>query len=212
MDRLMNFSKNYLLVSIGLAAVFVMGVIPADISSQVDSKLYGAATITLIDVDGNELFTQTVHNRLLDIGENYLLMGAFNNGTTITDNVSVGAICITDAKLTDVETETAADFDGDNSFTEDNCINGDSIINADGTAIIGALTFEAGTGEDNLPTDGKVAGIGICLDNNGADYNNCANGGGGGILFAQVNTSNVTLASGETVDITYTFDISSDGN
>ncbi len=205
-------SKNYLLASIGLAAVFVMGVIPADISSQADSKFYGTATLTLIDVDGNELFTQTVHNRLLDAGEDFLTEAAFEDGTARAENTSIGSICVSDGTIVDGdETYLVGAFDTANSITENNCEQDNTVTTTGSTAVIGPLNFEAATNDNNLGAGDTVTGIGICQNvaANNNDYNNCATSG---ILFAIVNTSDVTLASGESVDVTYTFDITSAGN
>jgi len=205
-------SKNYLLASIGLAAVFVMGVIPADISSQVDSKFYGTATITLLDIDGNELFTQTVHNRVLDAGEDFLTEAAFEDGTARAENTSIGSICVSDGTIVDNdETYLVGAFDTANSITEVNCEQDNTVTTTGSTAVIGPSNFEAATGDNNLGAGDTVTGIGICQNvaANNNDYNNCATSG---ILFAIVNTSDVTLASGESVDVTYTFDITSVGN
>jgi hypothetical protein len=208
----MTFSKNYLLASIGLAAVFVMGVIPADISSQVDSKFYGTATLVLNDANGNEVFTQTVHNRVLDAGEDFLIEAAFEDGTARAEASSIGSICISSGTIVDNdETYLVGAFDTANAITEANCEQDNTVTTTGSTAVIGPLNFEAATNDNNLGAGDTVTGIGICqnvvADNN--DYNNCATSG---ILFAIVNTSDVTLASGESVDVTYTFDLTSAAN
>jgi hypothetical protein len=199
-------SKKYMMMSIGLSAIFVMAIMPSNASPDEGNKFYGVAELTKYDVQGDQVFQQSVHNRLVDTGETFLLQGAFNEGTTIANATAIGAICVTNAKITDLETETAATFDGDNTITEANCENGNT-TETGGVATLGPLNFEAATGDNNLGAGDTVAGIGICQSSgDGTDFINCATEG---ILFAQVNTSNVTLASGETVDITYTFDISS---
>ena len=193
-----------------------MGVIPADISSQVDSKFYGTATITLIDVDGNELFTQTVHNRILDAGEDFLTEAAFEDGTARAEASSIGSICVSHGTIVDNdEAYLVGAFDTANSITEVNCEQDNTVTTTGSTAIIGPLNFEAATNDNNLGAGDTVTGIGICQNvvANNNDYNNCVSGeAGAGILFAIVNTSDVTLASGESVDVTYTFDITSAGN
>jgi hypothetical protein len=201
-------SKKYMIMSIGLSAIFVMAIMPNNVSTDAESKFFGAAEMTMYDTQGNEKFTQTVHNRLLDIGENYLLMGAFRNGTTIADATSLGSICLTNGTLSNVETITAADFDGYESLTTNNCKIDTDVAISGGTAVIGPLNFEAGTGGDNVDAGTTIKGIGICESSGSADFNDCATNSG--ILFAQVATSDVTLQSGESVDVTYTFDISSD--
>ena len=79
------------------------------------------------------------------------------------------------------------------------------ITTTQGQAVIGPITFTAGT---NLPVDAIIDGIGICPGEVGSNTNfaSCATAG---ILFAFVETSNVQLGTAETVDITYTFDITS---
>ena len=202
--------QKYLLASVSLSLVFVMALVPGNTASQVDEgKFYGSAEMILYDNQGQEMFTQTVHNRLLDAGEDYMLSAAFGDSTSIVDNVSIGAICVTEATITDAETETAADFDGDTALATNNCEIGTAIISS-GTAVIGPLNFEAATNNNNIPAATTISGIGVCQRNSsGTDFNDCATTG---ILFAQVDTTDVTLASGETVDVTYTFDISSATN
>ena len=211
-------SKKYMMMSIGLSAIFVMAIMPNNISSDGETKFYGSAEMTLYDVNGNEQFSQIVHNQLVDTGETFLLNQAFEQNTNpavTADNLSIGTICVSQAgTITVADTEAASDFDGDNSaVTETNCeqdANGATI--SAGTAVIGPLNFEAVTNDNNIPV-GTVTGIGVCQSTAaGTDYNDCANGGSGtGILFAVVDTSNVVLASGESVDVTYTFDISNSG-
>jgi len=209
----------YKIAGVGLIGLFIFMILPTnagltDTYNQDNGAHYGAATIVVHDVNGNERFSQTIHNLLVDTGEDFLLDAVFDDGNAgPASNVAIGAICISDGNngnLVVLDDETAADFDGDNQITEVNCkqANG-GVTTTNGVATIGALTFNA-TG--NLGADETVEGIGICLSNgagSGGDYNDCATAG---ILFSVINTSNVTIANGEDVDITYTFDISSNSN
>jgi len=207
----LTFSKNYLLASIGLAAVFVMGVIPADISPDEGKKFYGVAELTMYDAQDNVLFTQTVHNRLVDTGEDFLIDSAFNEGTTQANATAIGAICISNDSTAEVEGLTAVTFDSNNSLEtggENNCEQSANSSTTGGIVTLGPMNFEAVTGDDNLIA-ATVNMIGVCqASGNGVDFNNCQTTG---ILFANVITSAVALVSGESVDVTYTFDMSSSG-
>ena len=201
--------------------LFIFMILPTNAglteTNILDGTNYGAATIVVHDVNGNERFSQTIHNLLTDAGENYILDAIFDDGNDVeADGASIGTICISDPNnaLQVIDTEAATDFDGDNSIGETNCIqdDADGVTTLLGIATIGPLTFDVPTHAGNGDT---VEGIGICNTVVGDDnaFLNCANGAGGsGILFSVINTSNVTLATGEDVDITYTFDISSSSN
>jgi len=71
------------------------------------------------------------------------------------------------------------------------------------------LTFTCGG--TNCADNDTITGIAICQNDttDNTDFNNCATEG---IMFAVVDISDVTLATSETVDITYTFDITSPSN
>ena len=203
----MSTPKLYELGILGLLSIMVITVVP--LSSEIDSndgKLYGFATLVKYDESKNEVFSQTVHNRLVDTGETFLLEATFREGTAPADGVQIGAICIAqDATYDDLETHTAAFFDGNNTQTSGvNCkISAAVDLTTQGLAVIGPLTFDAPT---NIASDETVNHIGIC-QSAGADYTDCATASG--ILFATINTANVTLAASETVQITYTFNMTS---
>ena len=210
-------NKTCLLTSIVLSAVLVMAVVPGGISPQVDAKFFGAAEMILYDIEGIEKFRQTVHNQIVDDGEDYMLSATFADGDTFTDATSIGSICVSAQATASVDTLfgtaatvealDAATFDGTDGLTLNNCKEGTTTVTAsDGDMSLGALTFLAGT-SDNVPADTTITTIAICQTGTGSDFANCVTNG---ILFATVNTSDVTLADGESVDITYTFDISSD--
>ena len=199
---------NY--IGMALMSVFVIMMIPA---AQVDSgsvgpEFWGMGSMVLFDASGNEVFAQSVHNLVTDQGEVFLIDQVFSEtGEPVADNISVGAICITDditPTLTDAQ--TAAQFEIDNLIDiGTNCIE-DTAVDDSGTglAVIGPLTFD----ENDLDAAGETIGaIGICQSHvtlstwNGCDTN-------AGILFATVDISDTQVGSGETVQITYTFDIS----
>jgi len=190
-----------------LFMITIMIVFPAPVeSTSNDLKFYGFGEIIKYDENGNVVYTQTVHNRLVDTGEDFLLDQTFQDGTTSADDVQIGSICLFQGTINTAETETAADFDGDNTLTEDNCEEDTTVTTTSSTAVIGPITFDAGG--VNAADGDTIAAIGICQNDttDDADFANCATEG---ILFAIVDTTDVTLNTGETVQITYTFDITS---
>lgn len=200
-----------------MLGVFALMVLPAGIdATQDENLLWGSATIQHYDADGNILFSQTVHNRLLDEGEDYIINQAFDDGILNQDTEElVNTICVTsEGSFADAtETLLVGTFDTADGISNANCVTDVQVDNAtDGKAIIGPLTFDVANME---AVDDIITGIGICqgVSANNVDFINCVTGNAGaGILFAVVNVTDTTLGSGETVDITYTFDITSSGN
>jgi len=194
-------------IGIGLLGLFVVLIIPAQIEPiSNDLEFSGYLTLAQYDENGNNVFTQTLHNQFVDTGETFLLQQVFQEGNADADNVQIGVICLTDAAPIIIsETETATDFDGDNSippFT--NCDEDANVAISSGTAQIGPITFSAGTHVANSTT---ITGVGICQSNTGATpFTDCATTG---ILFAVVDSADITLGVSDTLDVTYTFDISS---
>ena len=203
----------YTYIGLGLMSLFAMMIIPGNFDS-VNNELvfYGAGTITQFDKDGFEMFSQTVHNQVVDTGEEFLLDQTFQDGTTGADNVQIGSICIGDqATVTVAEAETAADFDGDNTITENNCKEDTTVdtgATTPGVATINPATFTCGG--TNCADGDTITGFAVCQNDatDDLDFNNCATEG---IMFAVIDSANTLLNAGETLDITYNFDISSSG-
>lgn len=200
-----------------MLGVFALMVFPAGTdAAQDENLLWGSATIQHHDADGNILLSQTIHNRLLDVGESFIINQVFDDGTLNTETEElINVICVTqEASFTaDAEGLTVATFDGADGITGSNCMTDVQVDNTtQGKAIIGPLTFDTG----NLNAVGDtITGIGICqgITANNDDHATCVAGNAGsGILFAVIVVTDTTLNSGETVDITYTFDITSSGN
>ncbi len=192
-----------------LMGVLAMMVIPGNVGAlEGDYTFFGAATMVQKNALGQEIFSQTIHNQVVDTGEEFLLDAVFQDGgTDVADNVQIGSICISDAASPVVaEGEAAADFDGDNNITETNCKEDTTVTTSGGTAVIGSLQFTCGG--TNCADDDTITAIGICQNDatDDGDFLNCATEG---ILFAVVDVTDTTLATSETVDITYTFDITS---
>ena len=202
----------YKFIGLAMMGIFAMMIIPGNFNPvSGEQHFYGAATIQKLDAAGNEVFTQTVHNQLTDTGEDFLLDQAFQDTIANADNVQIGAICVTDAALPGTaparEALTSADFDTSNTLDDqDVCEEDTSVGTSAGQAIIGPLTFASGA--DNVDDGDIIDTIGIC-QNDATDDLAFASCAGEGILFAIIEVSNTTLNSGETVNITYTFDITS---
>ena len=195
----------------GLFGLFIMMVLPSGMDSlQEQGKFYGAAHLLVRDAAGNELLSQTVHNTLLDTGEVFIIDQAFTGATggaaDVLDTNQISAICVTDV-TTITEASIASDFSGANNnlggtnhchFTIPDHV-------GDGTVILGSVTF---TGGIDVAIADTIRSIAICNNNAGADYLDCDTPANG-IAMAAIATSAVQLGDTETVDITYTFDLSS---
>ena len=205
------------LASFGLLGFLLVLILPANVDEQTPSFLYGAATLVAYDAHGNEIFAQTVHNQLFDEGEDFMIDQSFTDiGIDVANAIQIGAICLTAAGFAVDETDTIVEFnaayeaaESGPSDTSDNCVTDPTVTKATQVVTLGnpALTFtaDAAEGANWFPGD-TVTHIGICAaDVADADVRGCA-----ATLFAVVNTSDVTLADTETVDVTYTFDISDD--
>lgn len=210
----------YKYVGVGLVGLFFMMIIPSGINTiQEDGlSLYGAATIDVFDKDRNSVFTQTVHNILFDAGEDFILVQTFKGtGTDVADDVKIGAICLSAASLNTAEGTTAGTFNSNHDSADDasadvntlNCKTDSVVTAASQVATIGPLTYTAqddNTG--NYFTGDAVVQIGVCrADTGDVDVRGCDT-----TLFAIADVTDVTLAAnGDSVDVTYTFDISSAG-
>ena len=200
-------------IGAGLMGLFILMVLPAGMDNiQEDGKFYGAANLLVRDASGNELFTQTVHNRLLDTGENYIVNQTFVGGPTLgLDNSQMSAICVTNV-TTVSETDTAATFSRPlmNLNGTNHCLVSTPNLVGDGQVILGPLQF---TGGANIGPGETIRSIAICSNNDDAgNYPDCDDGGSNPIAFAAIVTSSVQLGATETVDVTYTFDLRSPDN
>ena len=198
----------YTYIGLGLMSVFAMMIIPGNFDS-VNNELtfYGMGTITQFDKDGNEIFSQSVHNQVVNTGEDFLLDQTFQDGVTGADNVQIGSICIGDqGKVTVAETETAADFDGDNGITEANCKEDTTVTTTGSIATVNPATFTCGG--TNCANGDTITGFAVCQNDatDDLDFTDCATEG---IMFAVIDSADTTLNAGETLDITYNFDITS---
>ena len=110
----------YKLLSMGLLGLLAVMVIPVNISEYESGiKFYGAATILVRDSVGNEVFSQTIHNRLFDAGESFILNQTFTGlGSDVADNVQIGAICLSaDTTPSTTEADSATTWNNDNTWS-----------------------------------------------------------------------------------------------
>ena len=211
----------------GIAAVLSSaGLLVADDAGKAGSSvlsLYGVATVVHTGADGAVLGTQQVHNRLLDLGEDFILQQVFRDGSSVADSTQIGAICLSayEPNLADDSTEalTQGQFDSrhDSAYQRGAggidpiqtrvCLTDDSVALSGQEAEVGPLIFTANTsaGFSNWVPGQTVAAIGVCrADSAAAPVADCA-----APLFAAVDINNVTLNLDETLTVTYTFDMSS---
>ena len=208
------------LASFGLLGLLVVLILPANVDEQTPNFLYGAATIVAYDAFGNEFFSQTIHNQLFNEGEDFLLNQTFTDiGTTLVgDSVQIGAICLSaDATPSTNEADDNVQFNSDHDAADNstatvitNCVTEPTVTSNSQVVTLGPLTFTAGATDitaNNWFAGDTVTNIGVCdAHTANTDVRGCTT-----YLFAVVDTSDVTLADTETVDVTYTFDISSAG-
>jgi len=202
----------YKYIGMGLLGLFIMMVLPSGTDNiNEPGKFYGAAHLLVKDAAGNEIFSQTVHNRLLNSGENFINNQVFTgNGAPIGETGQMSAICVSDYSGVIAEGDDAISIAGNNGLTGgDHCHPADLLsINGDGTVVLGPEVF---TGGVDITATEIINSIAICSDNGDTDYTECdAATTGNAIAFAEIQTSAVQLGDTETVDITYTFDLSSD--
>ena len=189
-----------------LAFIMILPVSNSNTQSDLP-KMYGIATILLKDSTGNILFENVIHNQVVDTGTGYMLDQTFGDGgTDVSDANQVDTMCVTDASApagaTD-DTATATSFNTENGLTGNNCKGSISFSTASTTAGSGTQTFSAGT---HFLAGTVVGGIGICGNggNGAGPFNDCDTTAGQAPLLAVVDTTNVTVNAGESVDITYT--------
>ena len=205
----------YKYIGLGLLGLFIIMIYPASSASlpQEGLNLYGAATISLNDEDGNSMFTQTVHNRLFDLGEDFILDQSFTIiGTDVADNVQIGAICLSSEVASTTEGDTASTWNGNNARTGTlavNCVTAGvgEVTSATQVATVGPLNFDVDADATNVNWVGgdTINSIGVCdAEITDADVRDCTTN-----LFAVASVSALTPTNGDSVSVTYVFDISS---
>ncbi|ABK77420.1 hypothetical protein CENSYa_0787 [Cenarchaeum symbiosum A] len=205
----------------GLAAILaVLAFVPAGAQSTEDAQFYGMAEIVLRD--GDEILkSQTVHNRLVDSGEQFILNSVFKtSASAITEQTRIDTICLSS---TDVGAANEDDLSGTYSqpvsgSAGDPCKEiGNEDVNTEvitpgpgepgyGTATLGPIRWQ---NIEDIGETGFIRGALVCIATGDTAFDSC---GDLGTLFAAVDTDDINPTGDETVDITYVFDISSPNN
>ena len=203
----------YKAIGLGLFGLFFMLVIPTGLESQQDNVLlYGTGTIVQKDASGEVILENVVHNRIVNTGEQFMMNATFRNSSTDVENSrAISTICLYRGSFStiDSETTTATSFDNANTITGIECQveSTNDVTTTPGQGIVNG-TFSEPT---HASATDEIGAIGVCQDaaaqSDATDFNNCAQNGS--ILFSVFDITNVTLGTGGTVDITYTFDITS---
>ena len=199
---------------LGLAALMV---IPSGVPADAAPMMYGAANVELRGADGDVRMSQTVHNRVTDDGERFLIDQVFDTGDAVEFRVSY--ICIISDSYTAYSESTTAQDQHDNKPST-NTGSVDSTDPADrvpsahlcaapiyaddsagSTAVIGPLTYVA---DQNIGSNQAIGGFVVCNLTSSTDCSVTT----GGIAFAAIDINDIRLQSaGDSLEITYTFDI-----
>ena len=209
----------YKFLGVGLLGLFALLAVPAIQQEMQGTYIGGMATMVVHNAQGEEIMFQQVHNRIVDSGEDFIVRQIIANQTNpLPDAQSVGLICpiiraAQDINFNDSNTTLTFIADNENSGGGPECL-GDPTAETTGGGIkrIGdaaGLSFQGSGGNDNIGTNNILRGIGVFT--NSTDI---ADLGAGNvpILFALIDTSDVTVAASDTVNISYTFNISDDAN
>jgi hypothetical protein len=215
----------YKYIGVAILSVAAIMLLPMQSQAEETSGLFwGLAHVVVLDINGEEIMSQSIHNALVNEGETFIVNNVFKDGALAeaVDTDLIGSICLTDDGAFSgtgnavPEGHTALIFDTAISGTLNAatvCIDDDDVdTSTQGNPKIGALTFTYGT---NTPGTGShtITMIGICQGEGAgaeASFGDCqaAQATDSGKLFAAIDIADFTLAtSGETAQIDYSFDI-----
>ena len=200
---------------LGLAALMV---IPSGVSADTAPMMYGIADIEMRDADGNVKLAQTVHNQLTDEGEEFLIDQVFDTADAAEPIYRVSDICILSTSHTDYSEGTTSDdtdFDGpavSNKYNDRRTCAG-TVTDNGSSAQIGPVVF---TADPDFNVGETISGFMVCGVNNGSNCNSIVTSVfpdpqpvAVPVGLAAVDINDVTLPnSGDSLTITYTFDIS----
>jgi len=209
----------YKIASLGLIAVLAIMIVPASFESSSNDRasFYGYSVLSVMDISGVTVFESGLHNEVINEGVQFLLNSATDDGNAGPAQAdSINAICI-DVDVQPIsnlfsstnETITFATFNDNDGDTDDDNLNCEPVTftattanadGSDGNTVSTTANFAAGS--DNMEDGQIIVGIAIC--NNAsvvADFNCDA------ALLAMIDTADVTVGAGETVDITYTLNL-----
>lgn len=197
-------------IGFGLLGLFVLMIFPSTITDvATEPMFYGTANIVIADSDGNTLMKQTVHNRITDEGETYLIDQVFDTGVTQqTENSRIGAICIYETSDSNIVEGTVNGLT--NNLTPgagDFCHVTTAITNSAQTAVTDGELYTSGV---DFSSGETISAILICAKDAGdANFAQCSIPAQSTALAALI-INNVTLTGSDTITITYTFDITTD--
>jgi len=199
-------------IGFGLLGMFVLMIFPSVMTDvATEPMFYGTANIVLADSDGNALMKQTVHNRITDQGEEFIIDQVFDTADAAqTDNTRVGAICIlstSDSNISETSTDTTTNnlVGGTNRChqTTDITDAGASLAVTDATVFTSGIDFNSGQ---------EISAILICQKDAGdGDFVACSTPTSSSALAA-ISITNVTVSGSDTITITYTFNIVTAGS
>lgn len=192
----------YKYIGVGLLGLFALMVMPfQDQVGPQEFTTYGIGTFVVHDAFGNEVMRHAVHNFVVDEGEIFINNQVFDDGTAPTTTNEIGAICI-NGDVTAAEDMTAATLDAGttNINTSTRCHNV-LFVTTGGTAASVAETFDT----TDANTSVAITSIGVCQKGSTAEFQNCVNALSHVLLASVVINPSVTLETGETVDIDYSF-------
>lgn len=207
---------NYL--GAGLLGLFALLAVPAIQQEITGTYMGGMTTMVVHNALGEEVMFQQVHNQIVDTGENIIVNQLFANTTgVLTDGNNIGLICPMirlggDMNINDQNTTAIFINDDENTGSGSTQCLGDSTSTFVGTTgggvmIVGdagGLAFTGSDGNGNIGNGQILRGIGVFTTSSNADLS-------AQVLFALIDTSDVTVGQADTVNISYTFDISANG-
>jgi len=207
----------YQITSLGLVVVLAIMITPASIATNSGNEIttfYGYSVMSVKDISGMIVFESGIHNEVLSAGVDFIMDQSFRDGadSDVADADQVDGICIdvSGKAISNLfspgnETITVNEFnenDGDPTNVNDNCEGVIFTTNpAEDDGLASAISTIAifNAGGDNLDDGQTIVGIAICGITNSSGQSNCETP-----LLAMIDTSDITLNTGETVDITYT--------
>ncbi len=199
-------------IGVGLLGLFVLMIFPSTMTDvATEPMFYGTANIVLADSDGNTLMKQTVHNRITDEGETYLIDQVFDTGVTQqTENSRIGAVCIYETSDSNIVEGTVNGLTNNLTPSGGNfCHQTLAITNSAQTAVTDAELYTSGV---DFASGETISAILICAKDAGdADFAQCSTPAQSTALAALI-INNVTLTGSDTITITYTFDITTGGS
>lgn len=206
----------YKVASLGLFAVLAVMIVPATFETTTNeiSAFYGYSVMSVKDVSGQTVFENGVHNEVLNQGVEFIqdsvLGGDGVAGLADADQpdgicIDVSGRAMSNLFSTTNETMTFSQFndnDGNPADDNDNCegvtfTTGASSGTGVASGVSSTATFNAGG--DNLADDQTIVGFVVCEITTAAGQPNCETP-----LLSAIDTTDVQVGNGETVDITYT--------